>query len=146
MYLSTNDLRFNSCILHTFIPLCAEMEAGSRGSPLYRYRYLAGGYGFASLFKFDYLLSLVLYNATKTMEKHNPELETMLRLSSCSSKSACVCFDRLQPVMFIYAYYKYTSIRLCLTSTPPHTHTRTQQWDWSHWSVHHPCSTGATQD
>ncbi len=37
------------------------------------YRYPAGGYGFASPFKFDSLLSLVLYYATNTMEKHNPE-------------------------------------------------------------------------
>ncbi len=36
-------------------------------------------YGFESVFEFDPLLSLVLYYATNTMEKHNPELETMLR-------------------------------------------------------------------
>ncbi len=44
------------------------------------YRDPAGGYGFASSFEFDSLLSLVLYYATNTREKHNPdELETMLR-------------------------------------------------------------------
>ena len=37
------------------------------------------GYGFESVFEFDPLLSLVLCYATNTMEKHNPELETMLR-------------------------------------------------------------------
>ena len=47
------------------------------------YRDLAGGYGFASPFKFDSLLSLVLYYATNTMEKHNPELETMLKYPAC---------------------------------------------------------------
>ena len=53
------------------------MEAGSKDSLVYRDH--AGGYGFDSSFEFDSLLSLVLYYATNTMEKHNPELETMLR-------------------------------------------------------------------
>ena len=46
------------------------------------YRDPAGGYGFASPFEFDSLLSLVLYYATNTMEKHNPEHEIMLRYSA----------------------------------------------------------------
>ncbi|XP_064386635.1 uncharacterized protein LOC135335132 isoform X2 [Halichondria panicea] len=53
---------------------------GGRFKRIPVYRDPAGGYGFASLF-FD-LLSLVLYYATNTMEKHNPELETMLRYSA----------------------------------------------------------------
>ncbi len=44
------------------------------------YRDPAGGYGFASPFEFDSLISLVLYYATNTMGKHNPELlQTMLK-------------------------------------------------------------------
>jgi len=38
-----------------------------------------GGFGFAPPYEFDSLLSLVLYYATNTMEKHNPDLETMLK-------------------------------------------------------------------
>lgn len=38
-----------------------------------------GGFGFAPPFEFDSLLSLVLYYATNTMEKHNPDLETTLK-------------------------------------------------------------------
>lgn len=38
-----------------------------------------GGFGFAPPYEFDSLLSLVLYYATNTMEKHNQELETMLK-------------------------------------------------------------------
>ncbi|XP_064386661.1 sushi, von Willebrand factor type A, EGF and pentraxin domain-containing protein 1-like [Halichondria panicea] len=52
---------------------------GGRFKRIPMYRDPAGGYGFASPFEFDSLLSLVLYYATNTMEKHNPELETMLR-------------------------------------------------------------------
>ncbi len=57
-------------------PLCRD---GGRFKRIPVYRDPAGGYGFASPFEFDSLLSLVLYYATNTMEKHNPELETMLK-------------------------------------------------------------------
>lgn len=37
-----------------------------------------GGFGFAPPYEFDSLRTLVLYYATNTMEKHNPDLETTL--------------------------------------------------------------------
>lgn len=37
-----------------------------------------GGFGFAPPYEFDSLHTLVLYYATNTMEKHNPDLETTL--------------------------------------------------------------------
>ncbi|XP_064386508.1 phosphatidylinositol 3-kinase regulatory subunit gamma-like [Halichondria panicea] len=62
------------CHTHTI-----DIVDGGRFKRIPVYRDPAGGYGFASPFEFDSLLSLVLYYATNTMEKHNPELETMLK-------------------------------------------------------------------
>ncbi len=64
-----------------FIPLIPPYRDGGRFKRIPVYTNSSGGYGFPSPFEFDCLLSLVLqiYYATKTMEKHNPELETMLR-------------------------------------------------------------------
>ena len=45
-----------------------------------------GGYGFAPPYEFDSLLSLVLYYATNTMDKHNPDLETVLRFPAFAIK------------------------------------------------------------
>ena len=38
-----------------------------------------GGYGFAAPYEFDTLVTLVLYYAHNTMEKHNAGLETNLK-------------------------------------------------------------------
>ena len=65
--------------LFAFTYLLSPRVDGGRFKRIPMYRDPAGGYGFASPFEFDSLLSLVLYYATNTMEKHNPELETILR-------------------------------------------------------------------
>ena len=44
-----------------------------------------GGYGFAPPYEFDSLMTLVLYYATNTMDKHNPDLETVLRFPAFTS-------------------------------------------------------------
>ena len=44
-----------------------------------------GGYGFAPPYEFDSLVTLVLYYATNTMEKHNPDLETVLKFPAFTS-------------------------------------------------------------
>ena len=38
-----------------------------------------GGYGYAPPYEFDSLLSLVLYYAVHTMEKHSPDLKATLQ-------------------------------------------------------------------
>lgn len=40
----------------------------------------SGGFGFAAPYEFDSLLTLIIYYASNTMEKHNAGLETNLRL------------------------------------------------------------------
>ena len=39
----------------------------------------SGGFGFAAPYEFDSLLTLIIYYASNTMEKHNAGLETNLR-------------------------------------------------------------------
>lgn len=66
-------------MLYMFLSLSHMMFSdGGRFKRIPVFRGPGGGIGFAPPYEFDSLVSLVVYYATNTMEKHNPDLETCL--------------------------------------------------------------------
>ncbi len=60
------------------IPMSISCRDCSRFKRIPVFKDPSGGFGFAPPYEFDSLATLVLYYATNTMEKHNPDLETKL--------------------------------------------------------------------
>ena len=76
------DLLYSSHFDHLLMIMCSDQGKFKR-IPVFRDP--KGGYGFAPPYEFDSLVTLVLYYATNTMDKHNPDLETVLRFPAFTS-------------------------------------------------------------
>ena len=75
-----NSVLTRNCSPHSLTPTHTHPHRdGGRFKRIPVFRGPSGGFGFAAPYEFDSLLTLVIYYASNTMEKHNAGLETNLK-------------------------------------------------------------------